>query len=192
MVGTAFHAVTTMSSSDQPDRSTGQGFGFHQLRQACEISTLRQNIARILANTADLQILIENEVEQVRQRLSMLSSEELQDPGKLSPVLGEALTALIEIREASRRLESSMASRDHGTPNLSGADSVVEAPPRPAPPLPPPPPRRPLPPTPPVPPAAAPARELRPAVPAAQPPKPDNRISDNRTKATNWLMPVSR
>ena len=65
-----------------------------------------------VADTADLQILIENEVEQVRQRLGQFAPEDLTDANKLSPLVSDAVTALIEIREASRRLEVALARRD--------------------------------------------------------------------------------
>ena len=100
-----------MSQNDQADRKTAQAFGFHQLRQACEISSLRQEITRILAGTGDLQILIENEVERVRQRLGALDTADSHDPAKLSPLLSDAMAALIEIRDASRRLETAIARR---------------------------------------------------------------------------------
>jgi len=202
-----------MSTNDQADRKSAQAFGFHQLRQACEISTLRQEIARILGNTADLQILIEHEVEQVRQRLGALSPEELQDPGKLSPLLSEALTALIEIREASRRLETSLARRDQ-------PGTVAVAPPRPAPAASPPPVPSPVPspaqrraelqsrppvaaappPAPirePAPPPCRPAPlSAGPAVPPSHPapasPLATPRPAVSRAKVLNWLMPASR
>jgi len=100
-----------MSQNDPSDRKPAQAFGFHQLRQACEISSLRQEITRILAGTGDLQILIENEVERVRQRLGALDTAESHDPAKLSPLLSDAMAALIEIRDASRRLETAIARR---------------------------------------------------------------------------------
>ena len=101
-----------MSQNDQADRnSSPQAFGFHQLRQACEISSLRQEITRILAGTADLQILIENEVERVRLCLGALDAAESLDPARLSPLLSDAMASLIEIRDASRRLETTLARR---------------------------------------------------------------------------------
>ncbi len=104
-------AVIAMSQNDSADRKSAPTFGFHQLRQACEISSLRQEITRILTGTADLQILIENEVERVRQRLGALDATESQDSAKLSPLLSDAMAALTEIRDASRRLETSIARR---------------------------------------------------------------------------------
>jgi hypothetical protein len=103
-----------MSPGDQAKAGgkATQPFGFHQLRQACEISTLRQEVTRILSGAAELQLLIENEVEQVRQQVGTLSPSALEDAATLSPLLSEALAALIEIREASRRLEATIARRD--------------------------------------------------------------------------------
>ena len=106
-----------MSQNDQADRKTAQAFGFHQLRQACEISSLRQEITRILAGTGDLQILIENEVERVRQRLGALDTADSHDPAKLSPLLSDAMAALIEMEDriADRRMELNESFRMYNT-----------------------------------------------------------------------------
>ncbi len=194
-----------MSIDDPAARTAAQAFGFHQLRQACEISTLRQEITRVLANTADLQILIENEVEQVRQRLGQLAPEDLTDVEKLSPLLSEAVTALIEIREASRRLEVTLSRRDApqptpqqsrstprpppvepwrdvSRPRQTAAAPAERAPEAPPPPPPPPPPRAPTPTAPPAPPIA-------PAHPNT--PSPSHPTTATRAKATNWLLPAN-
>ncbi len=200
-----------MSQNDPADRKTSQAFGFHQLRQACEISSLRQEITRILAGTADLQILIENEVERVRQCLGALDAAESQDPARLSPLLSDAMASLIEIRDASRRLEVTIARRSPDTrpPAAPAADLIEQtlrrsftepqSPPPQAPRTPPPEPAY-------TPPAAPPphhhhqqhpqpALEPRPAPPpyhaALQPPAPTRKQTPT-TKAMNWLAPSTK
>lgn len=190
-----------MSQNDPSDRKPAQAFGFHQLRQACEISSLRQEITRILAGTADLQILIENEVERVRQRLGALDTAESHDPAKLSPLLSDAMAALIEIRDASRRLETAIARRTPDTrPSAPAADLIEQTlrrpfterqsaaappPPRPEPAFEPPPPSL----------SPQPSFEPRPPPPAqfhAAPPAMPVRVPANTAKVMNWLAPSKR
>ena len=186
-----------MSQNETSDRKPAQAFGFHQLRQACEISSLRQEITRILAGTADLQILIENEVERVRQRLGALDTAESHDPAKLSPLLSDAMAALIEIRDASRRLETAISRRTPDQrPQAPAADLIEQtlrrpfterqpaapvAPPRPEPAFEPPPPPPPV--------------EMRQPPPAqfhAAPQAMPVRAPANTAKVMNWLAPSKR
>ncbi|MEI6557042.1 MAG: hypothetical protein WCO00_01445 [Rhodospirillaceae bacterium] len=193
-----------MSQNDQAERKSGQAFGFHQLRQACEISSLRQEITRLLGGTAELQILIENEVERVRQRLGALDAAESQNPARLSPLLSDAMAALIEIRDASRRLETAMARRTPDPrPPAPAADLIEQTlrrpfterqPPAPAllprtepacqpPPAPPPEPRPHREPR--LPPQQAPA-------PCHAAPPPPARPPASSAKVMNWLAPSNR
>ena len=206
-----------MSQNDPADRKTAQAFGFHQLRQACEISSLRQEITRVLAGTADLHILIENEVDRVRQRLGGLDTADSQDAARLSPLLSDAMAALIEIRDASRRLETLIVRRTQESrppesrPQSPAADLIEQTLRRPftdrQPPMPaateapiPVPPRRPDPPVreaPPPPPH--PAFEPRMASPTPPPP-PFHAAPQvasvgapaNTAKVMNWLAPAKR
>ena len=201
-----------MSQNDPADRKTAQAFGFHQLRQACEISSLRQEITRILAGTADLHILIENEVDRVRQRLGALDTADSQDAARLSPLLSDAMVALIEIRDASRRLETLIIRRtqDSRPPeprSQSPAADLIEQtlrrpftdrqPPTataaaepPAPPPPRPAPVREPPPPPAYEPRLAPPAPKPPFHAASQPAAP--RPPTNTAKVMNWLAPTKR
>ncbi|NUB17007.1 hypothetical protein GAY28_34175 [Azospirillum brasilense] len=46
-------------------RTPGTPIGFHELRQACEISALREDLERVLQDTSALRDSIEDAVEQV-------------------------------------------------------------------------------------------------------------------------------
>ena len=186
-----------MSQNDQADRKTAQAFGFHQLRQACEISSLRQEITRILSGTADLQILIENEVERVRVRLGALDTADSHDPTKLSPLLSDAMASLIEIRDASRRLENAIARRTPDPRPQAPAVDLIEQtlrrpfterqtaanPPRE---------ETAFEPPPPSPPPAFEPRTPPPAPFHAAPPAMPPRPPANTAKAMNWLAPSSK
>ncbi len=178
---------SNMSPSKQPERNAIQAFGFHQLRQACEISTLRQEIASVLTSTAGLQLMIENEVERMHQRVENLSADALLDATKLSPLLSDAMGAMLEIRDASRRLETTLARHDQPTPPPP-TPRATQAP------APPPPRVAPAPasaPAAPPPPRVAPAPATQAAAPLVQPPRPTPpRTIASRTKVTNWLMPA--
>ena len=188
-----------MSQNDQADRKTGQAFGFHQLRQACEISSLRQEITRILAGAADLQILIENEVERVRQRLGALDTVDSHDPAKLSPLLSDAMAALLEIRDASRRLEGTIARRTPDARPQAPADLIEQTLRRPFTERQPPqraePEYQPPPPPPPAPPPSAVEPRPRPQAPApfhAAPQPVPVQAPANTAKLMNWLAPSKR
>jgi len=85
--------------------STSPTIGFHQLRQAWEISSLRETLARREQDVNRLQSLVEREVERVRKLFSALESHELTDATIITPILSEAVAALIDIRDASRHLD---------------------------------------------------------------------------------------
>lgn len=88
-------------------RTTAQSIGFHELRQALEISSLKQDLERVARDTGDLRAHIEEAVEQVRARFAALTPEELADASHMAPLLQSAVKSLLDIRDAARRIEVS-------------------------------------------------------------------------------------
>lgn len=86
-------------------RATAQSIGFHELRQALEISSLKQNLERVARDTNDLRAHIEAAVEQVRDQFAALTPEELADANRMAPLLQSAVKSLLGIRDAARRIE---------------------------------------------------------------------------------------
>ncbi len=84
----------------------GAGIGFHELRQACEISALREDLERLAHEAGALRDGVEQAVENVRDRFAALSAEEMADPMVLAPLLQLAVTTLLEIREQARQLNT--------------------------------------------------------------------------------------
>ncbi len=84
----------------------GAGIGFHELRQACEISALREDLERLAHEAGALRDGVENAVEIVRDRFAALSAEEMADPMVLAPLLQLAVTTLLDIREQARQLDT--------------------------------------------------------------------------------------
>ncbi len=95
------------SSRDRRSASPlGAGIGFHELRQACEISALREDLERLAHEAGALRDGVENAVESVRDRFAALSAEEMADPMVLAPLLQLAVTTLLDIREQARQLNT--------------------------------------------------------------------------------------
>ncbi|HEY0837653.1 MAG TPA: hypothetical protein VGE72_27305, partial [Azospirillum sp.] len=92
-------------------RASAQTIGFHELRQACEISVLREDLERIVREAGDLRAHIEDAVEQVRGRFASLTAEDLADPERMTPLLQFAVSALIDIRDAARRVNTDTGAR---------------------------------------------------------------------------------
>ena len=86
-------------------RTTAQSIGFHELRQALEISSLKQDLERVARDTDDLRAHIEDAVEEVRTRFAALTPEELADASHMAPLLQAAVKSLLDIRDAARRIE---------------------------------------------------------------------------------------
>ncbi|PWC55492.1 hypothetical protein [Azospirillum sp. TSO22-1] len=86
-------------------RATAQSIGFHELRQALEISSLKQDLERVARDTDDLRAHIEDAVEQVRAQFAALSPTELADAARMAPLLQSAVKTLLSIRDAARRIE---------------------------------------------------------------------------------------
>lgn len=84
----------------------GAGIGFHELRQACEISALREDLERLAHEAGALRDGVEQAVETVRDRFAALTAEEMADPMVLAPLLQLAVTTLLEIREQARQLNT--------------------------------------------------------------------------------------
>jgi hypothetical protein len=84
----------------------GAGIGFHELRQACEISALREDLERLAHEAGALRDGVEQAVEDVRDRFAALSADEMADPMILAPLLQLAVTTLLEIREQARQLNT--------------------------------------------------------------------------------------
>lgn len=84
-------------------RDAAQTIGFHELRQACEISTLRQELERAHKQAEALRAHIEATVEAVRTRVASLTADDLADPATMAPLLQDAVAQLVSIRDAARR-----------------------------------------------------------------------------------------
>ncbi|PWC32387.1 hypothetical protein TSO352_16940 [Azospirillum sp. TSO35-2] len=76
------------------------------MRQACEISALREDLERLAHEAGALRDSVELAVEQVRDRFAALGAEEMTDPVALAPLLQLAVTTLLEIREQARQLDT--------------------------------------------------------------------------------------
>ncbi|QCO01251.1 hypothetical protein [Azospirillum argentinense] len=87
-------------------RTPGTPIGFHELRQACEISALREDLERVLQDTGALRDSIEDAVEQVRQRFAALTAEELANSETMAPLLQFAVSTLLTIRDDARRINT--------------------------------------------------------------------------------------
>lgn len=87
-------------------RTPGTPIGFHELRQACEISALREDLERVLQDTGALRDSIEDAVEQVRQRFAALTAEELANSETMAPLLQFAVSTLLTIRDEARRINT--------------------------------------------------------------------------------------
>lgn len=85
---------------------SGTAIGFHELRQACEISALREDLERLAHEAGALRDGVEQAVETVRDRFATLTAEEMADPMVLAPLLQLAVTTLLEIREQARQLNT--------------------------------------------------------------------------------------
>lgn len=112
------------SSRDRRSASApGSGIvGFHELRQACEISALREDLERLAHEAGALRDGVERAVEEVRDRFAALSAEQMADPMALAPLLQLAVTTLLEIREQARRLDTQTgALADDERPSRLGA-----------------------------------------------------------------------
>ncbi|CAK0777923.1 hypothetical protein WCLP8_50030 [uncultured Gammaproteobacteria bacterium] len=96
----------------EPERPPGLGggeplgFGFQQLRQAWELSSLRQDLRRMADQIRDLRNLIEARVGEFQAQISAVAPEALDENAALTPLLAEALAAMIAIRNAARQLEA--------------------------------------------------------------------------------------
>lgn len=85
--------------------AASDAIGFRELRQACEISALREDLERVHQNAGTLCEHIEEAVENVRSRFAGLTPEELADAASMLPLLQFAITQLISIRERARRMD---------------------------------------------------------------------------------------
>ena len=101
MTGTGLVASMTADGG-----AAGLSFDFQQLRQALEISGLRHELARVCGDADHLKSVIEAEVWSVRERLQDVQPAVLWQPDTLAPLLGDALAALITIRNAARDFDT--------------------------------------------------------------------------------------
>ncbi len=97
-------------------------YEFHHLRQACQISDLRLDLTRLSLSAEQLKQRIEDDVESVRQLLGTLDEGDLTNATRLAPVLGEAVSALIDIRDAARRLDTSQTGHAASDPTTGSSD----------------------------------------------------------------------
>jgi hypothetical protein len=110
--------------------SAPRSIGFHELRQACEISALRESLERITQGSDGLRDSIETSVEEVRARFAALSPEELADSTKMAPLLEFAVATLLDLREQARALNTRTEPvPDADRPNWSLPDRPTLPPP---------------------------------------------------------------
>ena len=116
----------------QPSGS-GPGIGFHELRQACEISTLREDLERLAHEAGQLRDRVEEAVEQVRDRFAGLSAAELSNAESMAPLLQFAVATLLDIREQARCLDTRTGPvADDDRPSWLGAADAPRVRPTPA------------------------------------------------------------
>lgn len=90
-------------------RDSAPTIGFHELRQAFEISTLREELERVLQETAALRGHIEDAVEQVRTRFAALTPEEITDSAAMAALLQFSVGQLIALRDRARAVRADAA-----------------------------------------------------------------------------------
>lgn len=101
------HDFGSFGSRDRRSAADGgSGIGFHELRQACEISTLREDLERLSHESAALRGHVEEAVEEIRDRFAALSAQEMTQASAMAPLLQFAVTTLLDIREQARRLNT--------------------------------------------------------------------------------------
>lgn len=184
-----------MPQEYRPTTPAPDSIGFRELRLACEISTLREDLERIAQGTDALKEHIEEVVEEVRQRFSNLTAEELADAQQMLPLLQFAVSQLVSIRESARQTDTAsgvLADESRAYWDATDARPQAPAPPPPAPPradppMPPMPPRI-DPPAPPVDLWTAPA-DTRPPRPSAPAPAPR---PSRPSESIDWLSPPPR
>jgi len=76
------------------------------LRQACEISTLREDLERLSHEAGSLRGSVEEAVEEIRDRFAALTAQEMTDAAAMAPLLQFAVATLLDIREQTRRLHT--------------------------------------------------------------------------------------
>lgn len=105
-------------------RSAVQPIGFHELRQACEISALREELERVAHEAGTLRDGIEDAVEQVRARFAALSADEMTDAAVMAPLLQFAVATLLDLRDRARGLKiETGALADDDRPSWMAADA---------------------------------------------------------------------
>lgn len=108
-------------------RTPGTPIGFHELRQACEISALREDLERVLQDTGALRDSIEDAVEQVRRRFAALTAEELANSETMAPLLQFAVSTLLSIRDEARRINTQTGPvDDDDRPTRAVADTRLQ------------------------------------------------------------------
>lgn len=118
-------------------RDTAQTIGFHELRQACEISALRQDLERLIDETSALRILVDEQVDRVSSRFAALTAADLADATRMLPLLEYAVATLVGIRDAARRASLATGAipddQRPAPPRLRGLEVAPPAPPPPQP-----------------------------------------------------------
>lgn len=177
-----------MPQEYRPAASVQGAIGFRELRQACEISTLKEELERLRRDAGALRRVVDETVERVRVRFSALTPEEMSDAEAMLPLLQFAVTQLIAVRDRAREidLDPSDGSDEVRVGLASAAPPPVEpplvraTPPAPAPtPAVPPPPRNP---------SVAPASPFPPPSPLAPSPPAASRIARS-SASVDWLAP---
>lgn len=121
-------AAAAGAAAASPPAATLDGpvIGFNELRQACEISALREDLARLSDDAEALCGHIEDGVEQVRRRVAGLCAEELADPDVMAPLLQFAVGTLISIRDRARDIDLRFGAPD----DAERPDWTAAAPPK--------------------------------------------------------------
>lgn len=179
-----------MPQEYRPTTPAPDSIGFRELRQACEISALREDLERIVQGTETLKDRIDEVVEEVRHRFASLTAEELADAHAMLPLLQFAVGQLVSIRDSARQMDTAsgaLADESRAYWDATEPRPQPAAPPPPAPPRADPPPRAEPPSTPPE--AWAAPADLRPPRPTAPtaPPRPSQ-----PKESIDWLSPPPR
>jgi len=94
-----------MPQEYRPAASVQGAIGFRELRQACEISTLKEELERLRRETGALRRVVDETVERVRVRFTALTPEEMSDAEAMLPLLQFAVTQLIAVRDRARDID---------------------------------------------------------------------------------------
>jgi len=108
----------------RPTVSVQGAIGFRELRQACEISTLKEELEHLRSDAGALRRVVDETVERVRVRFAALTPDEMSDAEAMLPLLQFAVTQLIDVRDRAHAID--LGSSDVSDEDRVGAPTAIE------------------------------------------------------------------